>query len=60
VTLLGLVEIIDLIKGVLQFPAAILEFVKLLRKTPEEKHEDLLKKIAEESEKFSDIGRPTW
>ena len=59
-TILGLTQIIDLIKGVLQFPAVILEFVKILRKTPQENHESLLKRMAEESQKFSETGRPTW
>lgn len=58
--LMGLIQILDIIKGVLQFPATILEFIKILRKTPQENHEDLLKRIGEESKKFEDTGRPTW
>lgn len=58
--MLGLTDILAIIKGVLQFPATILEFVKLLQKTPQEKHDDLLKKMREEAQKFEDTGRPTW
>jgi hypothetical protein len=58
--MLGLTDILAIIKAVLQFPSTILEFVKLIQKTPQEKHEDLLKRLAEESKKFEDTGRPTW
>ena len=40
---MGIAEIIALIQGVLAFPKTILEFVKLLKKTPQEKHEDIIK-----------------
>ncbi len=52
--------VIALITAFFQFPSQILAFVKLLQKTPEEKHEDLLKAIAEEAKKFQDTGRPDW
>ncbi len=58
--MLGLTAILEIVKAVLQFPSVILEFVRLLQKTPQEKHEDLLKRIGEESKKFADTGRPTW
>lgn len=58
--MMGLVEIIDLIKGVLQFPGVILQFIQLLRKTPEQKHEELMIGIRKEAQKFEDTGRPTW
>ncbi len=58
--ILGLLEIVELIKGVIQFPSTILEFVKLLRKTPEEKHDEILKGIQEEAKKYEDTGRPSW
>lgn len=56
----GLTDILAIIKGVLQFPGTILEFVKLLQKTPQEKHDDILKLIQLESNKFQETGRPTW
>jgi hypothetical protein len=56
-TVLGIIE---LVKGLLQFPGVILEFVRLLQKTPQEKHDALLKQIQIESEKFEQTGRPSW
>lgn len=56
-TVLGIIE---LVKGLLQFPGVILEFVRLLQKTPQEKHDALLKQIQKESEKFEETGRPSW
>lgn len=53
-------SIVELLKGIFAFPKTILEFVKLLRKTPVENHEDILKNIAAESKKFEDTGRPSW
>lgn len=58
--MLGLTDILSIIKAVLQFPSTILEFVKLLKKTPQEKHDDLLKRLADESKQLEDTGRPTW
>lgn len=57
---MGLSEILEVIRGVLQFPETILKFIRLLRKTPQDNHETLLIKISEESKKFEDTGRPTW
>lgn len=56
----GITDILAIIKGVLQFPGTILEFIKLLQKTPEEKHDDLMKQIQVEAKKFQETGRPTW
>ncbi len=53
-------EILDLVKGVIQFPATILQFVKILQKTPQENHEYLLIKLNNESHVFEETGRPTW
>lgn len=58
--MIGLLDILEIIKAVLKFPTTILEFVKLLKKTPQENHEDLMKKIQEEAKHFEDTGRPTW
>lgn len=57
---MGPAEIIALITGFFKFPQAILEFIKVLQKTPEQKHEDLLKAIALEAKKFEETGRPNW
>lgn len=58
--LMGLPEIFSIISAVLDFPKTILEFVKMLRKTPQDKHDEILKKMAEEAKKFEQEGRPTW
>ena len=58
--MLGLTGWLEIIKAVLQFPSVILEFVRLVKKTPQENHEDLLKRLADESKKFEETGRPTW
>lgn len=57
---MGITDIIALITAFFQFPKTILEFVNILKKTPQEKHEDLLKKIAAEAKQFEDTGRPQW
>lgn len=57
---MGIAEILTLIGALFEFPKTILEFVKLLKKTPQEKHDDILKAIALEAKKFDDTGRPTW
>jgi hypothetical protein len=49
---------LQIIKGVLAFPGAVIELVKLLRKTPQENHEKILKETAEEADKFDKTGRP--
>ena len=51
---------VALITAALKFPDAIMGFVNLLKKTPAEKHQDILKAISEEAQKFQDTGRPTW
>jgi hypothetical protein len=57
---MGITDIIAIIKTVLQFPSTILEFVKLLQKTPQENHDSLLKAMQKESEQLKSGGRPTW
>jgi len=53
-------EILTLIKGVLQFPQAVLSLIQILKKTPSEKHDELIKKMADEAAHFQSTGRPTW
>jgi hypothetical protein len=57
---MGLVAWIELIKGVLQFPEAILKIVKGFQKTPAQKHDELLIRIDQEAAKFEESGRPSW
>ncbi len=56
---MGVAEILMLIKGVIEFPGVILQFVKLLRKTPQENHEDLLEAVRQEAKLFEETGRPS-
>lgn len=58
--MLGLTDILEIIKAVLKFPEVVLSFVKLIQKTPQENHTDLIKIMAQEAEKYEDTGRPTW
>jgi len=55
-----LLKILDLIRGFFQFTSDLLKLMKILRRTPQERHEDLLKRIDEESKEFEKTGRPTW
>lgn len=52
--------IVELITGLLQFPETVLKFIKIIRGTPQAKHETLLKKLQEEATGFEDNGRPSW
>jgi hypothetical protein len=51
--------IFELLMGVLKFPEECSALIKLLSKTPEEKHQDILKRINAEEQTFSDTGRPS-
>jgi len=55
-----LATITEIVLGVLKFPETVLKFVKIIQKTPLEKHEALLAKLQEETTKFEETGRPTW
>jgi len=59
-TALGLMAILEIIKGVLQFPNAILRLVRVLQKTPQENHEALVKKNEDEASQYEKTGRPSW
>lgn len=57
---MSLADIALLIATILKFPNTILAFIKILKKTPQENHEDILNMVAKESEKLEQTGRPTW
>lgn len=46
--------------GVLRFPDTILKIIKLLKSTPEENHEALVKSLSEEAKQYEISGRPLW
>lgn len=55
-----LATFVEIALGVLKFPETVLKFVKLIQKTPLEKHEALLAKLQEEATHFETTGRPKW
>lgn len=57
---MGIAAWIELLTLVLKFPSMILEVARLFQKTPTQKHEEIVKSIQAEAEKFADTGRPTW
>lgn len=56
-TLAGWVELIAL---VLKFPSAVLQLVRVLEKTPAEKHQEIIVQVNEWTKKSSESDRPTW
>jgi hypothetical protein len=57
---MGFSEILTLISGLIQFPGTILQFIKLMQKSPQEKHEAIMERIRLEAQAFEDTGRPKW
>lgn len=51
---------LEVIQGVLAFPEAVLKLVRAFKSTPQEQHEDLLKRMDTEFEKMKKEGRPLW
>lgn len=58
--MIGLKELFMLIQGILAFPKEIGALIELLKKTPQEQHEDIVKSIQKEAENFEKTGRPSW
>lgn len=59
---LALGEWVTILQGILAFPATVLQIVKLLQKTPAEKHADIVTQVnaAITASQASASGRPTW
>lgn len=57
---MGFSDIVALVTAFFQFPQTILAFVKILKKTPEENHDAILKRVADEAASFEQSGRPNW
>lgn len=55
-----LATILEIIKGVLQFPEAILKLIRILRDTPVEQHAKIMEKIEAERKHLEETGRPIW
>ena len=52
--------VLQALLGALQFPEAVYRLILLLRKTPEEKHLEIINSIELEAQKFEETGRPEW
>lgn len=50
----------EIILGIMRFPEHVLQLIRVLKKTSQEKHQDILDRIAKEEERFEDTGRPQW
>lgn len=57
---MGIAAWLELITLVLKFPSAVLELARLFQKTPEEKRQEILKRIQAESDALDKTGRPSW
>lgn len=59
---LALGEWVTILRGILAFPATVLQIVKLLQKTPAEKHADIVTQVnaAITASQTSPDSRPTW
>lgn len=51
--------IFQAIMAVLNFPAAMSAFIKLLSKTPDEKKADIVTALQAQLQSFEDTGRPS-
>lgn len=56
---MGIAAWIELITLVLKFPDAVLQLVRVLSKTPAEKHDALVGQIQKEAASFAETGRPS-
>ena len=56
---LGIAAWIELVRGILAFPAAASALIKQLSKTPEEKHDALVAEVEKQAESFRKTGRPS-
>lgn len=52
--------VFELIAAFFAFPKELLELARLLRKTPEEKRQEILAGARKVADAFEETGRPTW
>lgn len=52
--------ILQAITAAFQFPGEIVALAKMLRSTPEEAREGIMKSVQAEADKYQQTGRPTW
>lgn len=56
----SLAVILEILLAVLKFPAELSAFVRLISKTPEQKRQEIMKRIQAESDALDKGGRPSW
>lgn len=56
----GFAGIIEIINGILKFPAAVRSLIILLQKTPVEQHNDLVAGLQKKFDTYEQTGRPSW
>ena len=54
-TLTGFIEVL---KAFFKFPEAVVALVKILSKTPEQKHDDMIKRVNNAFDEQANGGRP--
>jgi len=52
--------IIGVLNALLRFPAELSAFIRLISKSPEEKRQEIMKRIENESKHIDETGRPIW
>ncbi len=58
---MGIKEIIALVPAFFKFWDQIVSLIKILQKTPEEKHQEIMQKIQKEADAYAQPGsRPKW
>lgn len=57
---MNLALILEAVIAALKFPGEVIRLGNFLSKTPQANHDDLLKRMDEEAQKFDKTGRPTW
>lgn len=55
---MNILAILQGLTGFFKFFDQVMAFIRLLEKTPEEKHQEIMLKIGIEEKNFSDTGRP--
>lgn len=58
--IVGLLDILTLLRAIFTFPTEIMTLVRMLQATPEEKRQLIMEKVAEEAQKYEQTGRPQW
>ncbi len=57
---MSLALILQVIMALLKFPKELGDFIRLISKSPEEKRQEIMKKIEAESQSIDHGGRPEW